>query len=118
MVNRMHELGVHALFSSLTPENAERVYHHDCVKHVRVVSSLPGYVSQRLRSLDRIRLSEREFDIVYRGRPLPSWYGKCTQEKVSIGIHARRMAQNYGLRIDCEVDEESRVYGSRVDEIF
>ena len=113
MTHRMSELGIHAVFSSLTPENAQRVYHHKHLANMLVVSGLPGYISERMKNTQRVDLRRRSVDLVYRGRPLPIWLGKCSEEKVEIGRHAIRMAQRYGLTVDCKVKEEDRVYGKR-----
>ena len=113
MTHRMSDLGIHAVFSSLTPENAQRVYHHNHMANILVVSGLPGYISERMKNTQRADLRRRSVDLVYRGRPLPVWLGKCSEEKVEIGHHAIRMAQRYGLTVDCKVKEEDRVYGKR-----
>ena len=113
MTRRMYELGIRAIFSSLTPENAQRVYHHSHMANMLVVSGLPGYISERMKNTQRVDLRRRSVDLVYRGRPLPIWLGKCSEEKVELGHHAIRMAQRFGLTVDCKVKEEDRVYGKR-----
>ena len=111
MTRRMADLGISVVFSSLAPENARRVYHHDHLGGIRVVSCLPGYVPERTKEFQRVPLTERKFDIVYRGRPLPIWLGKCSQEKVDIGLQALRLADRFGLVADCKMTECDRIYG-------
>ena len=113
MAYQMSHLGIEAVFSSLSPDNASKVYHHEFIRHVCIVPSLPGYVSQNLLSLTSPPLSKREFDIVYRGRSLASWYGKYTQEKMKIGLHATDLSQRHGLRSNCKFGEEDRIYGTQ-----
>jgi hypothetical protein len=112
MSARMADLGIRAVFSSLSPENILQVYHHEHLAGIRFFSGLPGYVSERLRSVSAPPISERPFHLVYRGRPVPIWLGKFSREKVCIGLQALDMAEKYGLNVDCKVREEDRVYGS------
>ncbi len=113
MTRRMVELGIDAVFSSLTSQNIPRVYHHEGMARVRFISGLPGYISDRLRKVDSAPLAERPFDLVYRGRPLPIWLGRFGQEKAEIGLQAVRMAERYGLKADCDTREDARVYGTK-----
>lgn len=118
MARRMAGLGIDAVFSSLTPENIRRTYHHEHVAGRRFVSGLPGYVSNRLREVDSPPLAGRPFDLVYRGRPLPIWLGRFSQEKAGIGLQALRMAERYGLEVDCDTREEARVYGAKWNDLL
>lgn len=118
MTRRMAGLGIDAVFSSLTPENIRRTYHHEHVAGLRFVSGLPGYISNRLREVDTPPLAGRPFDLVYRGRPLPIWLGRFGQEKAGIGLQAVRMAEHYGLNVDCDTREEARVYGAKWNDLL
>ncbi|MFZ2103518.1 MAG: hypothetical protein WAU86_23445 [Oricola sp.] len=118
MTGRMAEIGIDAVFSSLTPENVRRTYHHEHVAGFRFVSGLPGYISSRLREMDTPPLADRPFDLVYRGRPLPIWLGRFGQEKAEIGSQALRMAERYGLKADCDTREEARVYGTKWNDLL
>ena len=118
MTRRMAELGIRAVFSSLTPDNIERVYHHEHLAGVRFVSGLPGYVSERLRRLPIVPLVDRPHHLVYRGRPLPIFLGTFAQEKVGIGLQALKMAETYDLKIDCKLSEEDRVYGRHWNDLL
>lgn len=111
MTLRMAELGIGAVFSSLEPDNIRRVYHHEHVADTRFISSLPGYVPERLHRIATTPLSARPFDIVYRGRPLPIWLGRSSQEKETIGVQVLEIAETFGLQVDCRMREEDRVYG-------
>lgn len=118
MARRMWELGVGAVFSSLSVENIRRVYHHEHLAEVRFVSGLPGYVSRRLHKIPPRPLESRVYDLVYRGRPLPIWLGKFSQEKSRIGIQAMAMAKKYNLNVNCGISEEERVYGVNWNELL
>ena len=112
ITRRMYDIGVNAVFSSLSPETARRVYRHAYLDGITFVSGLPGYISERMKSIPRVGLTRRTVDLVYRGRPLPIWLGRCSEEKVEISHHAVRMANRFGLSVDCKVREEDRVYGN------
>ena len=118
MTRRMSELGVGAVFSSLSVENISRVYHHEHLSSVRFVSGLPGYVSPRLHRVVPQPLAERVYDLVYRGRPVPIWLGKSGQEKTQIGLQAQAMAKKYDLNVNCATSEKDRVYGLQWNELL
>lgn len=108
---RIIELGIDVVFSSLSQENITKVYHHNDLSKVCFCSSLPGYVPRRLRTVVSPPLSQRGIDIVYRGRQLPISMGKFAQEKALIGIHGLAFAKKYNLSADCEIGEKKRIYG-------
>jgi hypothetical protein len=118
MTRQMSELGVGAVFSSLSVENIRRVYHHEHLAGVRFVSGLPGYVSSRLHRVVPKPLVARVYDLVYRGRPVPIWLGKFGQEKAQIGLHAQAMAKKYDLNVNCATSEKDRVYGLQWNELL
>jgi hypothetical protein len=115
-VNRMKarqaELGFSAVFSSLSRDTLRRVYFGDTVGGIRYFSCLPGYVPDSFQKLSGPPIAKRPFDIVYRGRDLPFWLGRAGQEKRKIGEQAQRMADDYGLKVDLNWTEESRIYGN------
>jgi len=80
----------------------------------KLVYNLAGYVSdelvqrgQRLTKPD----GERTIDIGYRGRQLPFYMGKGSQEKHLIALRFRKRAAGLDLKIDVETDEDKRIYG-------
>lgn len=112
MAERMAELGVQAVVSSLDLENIARVYHHRSLRDVLFVSALPGYVTGELESVQPRPLANRELDVVYRGREVPFWLGRMSREKIEIARQARAMAARHGLRCDIETAEDRRIYGA------
>jgi hypothetical protein len=81
---------------------------------LKVVSALPGYVSDGLPALgDRFGLPDeaRPVDVGYRGRRAPAAWGAAAQEKYEIGLRFLSHAEGSGLRLDIAVDEASRLYG-------
>ena len=83
---------------------------------LRLVYTLPGYVSEDLLALaSRFAKpsAQRAIDIGYRGRQLPYWFGKGSQEKHWIGVRFRELARDPGLTLDIESEEEKRFYGDK-----
>lgn len=115
MCEKIRSLGVDAVFSSMVPENIAKVYGNKNLLQVDFVSSLPGYVSDRLLRIKPAPLGKRKYDIVYRGRSLPIWMGKFAREKTDIVRHAINLRQIYKITIDCKTDEQDRIYGRAWD---
>ena len=77
------------------------------------MTTLTGFVPENLVHWPRRPLSERAFDVVYRGRDLPYWLGRLTQEKHWIAEGFLELAPRYGLRTDIGWREQDRIYGDR-----
>ncbi len=94
------------------------------LKHTRVprlIYTLPGYVSEDLvkRARRFTKPSERRtIDIGYRGRQLPYWFGKGSQEKHWIGVRFLELAAGTGLRLDIASEEDKRIYGDKYYEFL
>ena len=107
------EFGIDCVLTALEPPYAEQVYKgHTNVS--TVVSVLPGYVSQELvEAADRLTKpdEERRIDVGYRGRPIPAYMGRGSQEKIEIGTKFAERAPGTGLTVDIAITEEERIYG-------
>jgi len=113
MKARMKELGVCAVFSSLEPGNAQRVYGGELLENVYFFSSLPGYIADSHRKLDPLSIAVRPYDVVYRGRSLIPVLGRHAQEKQRIGEQMLSAAPSHGLKVDIDSSEERRIYGDQ-----
>lgn len=111
MRQRMAELGVNAVFSSLEVHNLKKVYDSSDVAEIKFYSCLPGYIANDFKTWAPPPISERPLDIVYRGRDLPFKLGRMGQEKRAIGEKMRALSCVHGLRIDIASTEDSRIYG-------
>jgi hypothetical protein len=82
----------------------------------KLVYTLPGYVSDELVHRAR-RLTkpdqDRAIDIGYRGRRLPFWMGKGSQEKHIIALRFRERAADLDLKVDVETEGGKRIYGEK-----
>jgi hypothetical protein len=111
----LSEHEIDCVFTQVEPEYFGEVYG----KYTRVpklVHNLPGHVSDELvcASAHHARLGRvRPIDVGYRGRSLPAYWGRGSQEKAEIGRRFAQLAAGTGLSLDIESSEEARLYGER-----
>jgi len=110
---KMSQLGVGVVFSNLNypPQVMKWTYEEGMFPNVWFFSCLPGYISKRFKELQPPPISNRPFDIVYRGRTLPPQLGLHAQDKRIIGEQMLAAAGKYGLRVDISSEESDRIYG-------
>lgn len=105
--------GIDCVYTCLEPSEARRVYgRHTAVE--KLVSNLPGYVSEGLVRNSRrltIPLARRTVDVGYRGRPLLPYLGRGAMEKREIGERFGELARESSLRLDVATGETDRLYG-------
>ena len=104
------EIGIDILFTAAPEPAAGRLY-DERLPGVRRVHTLTGYVPEGLRQASPPPLRSRRVDVGYRGRDLPFWLGRLTQEKRSIAEGFQERSAAYGLRTDIAWRENDRVYG-------
>ena len=106
--------GIDCVYTLVEPAYTQETY----LKHTRVprlIYNLPGYVSEEmLRAAKQYAKTDdkRTIDVGYRGRRLPYYMGRGSQEKHLIGVEFRKRALAVGLRVDIATDEEKRIYGN------
>jgi hypothetical protein len=106
------EAGVDCVFTCMAPPLGERAYGHAGVE--RVVTVLPGYVSERLRREgDRWGRDDdaRTIDVGYRARKPPDDWSGAAREKYEIASGFARRAEGLGLALDISTEERDRIYG-------
>lgn len=108
----IERLGIDAVFTTVPMTSVEAVYPQGRFPGVDFIPTLTGYVPED-RSIDGFArpLEERTTLIGYRGRRLPHHYGDLGQEKLNIGLHAKRLAETRNLPVDIEVEDSQRIYG-------
>jgi hypothetical protein len=109
----IEELGINAVFTTVPMASLDAVYPRGRFPGVDFVPTLTGYVPED-RTIDTFArpMEERDVLIGYRGRRLPHHYGDLGQEKLNIGLHVKRLADERGLPVDIEVDDSRRIYGN------
>jgi hypothetical protein len=110
-VGTIADLGIHAIYSVVNEDAAEAIYHHDCIKQVRRLHTLTGFVPRHLVTAKVPDYERRPIDVGYRARKLPMWLGEAGQEKWLIGEWFKRDAKRHHLVCDIEHDASKRIYG-------
>ncbi len=105
------DVGIGVLFTAAPEPSASQLY-DERLPGVRRVPTLTGYVPANLQTIRVASLKDRTIDVAYRGRELPFWLGRLTQEKVWIGQGFLERAPRYGLRCDIGWRETERIYGT------
>ena len=106
------DAGINVLFTAAQEPAAGQLYDQR-LPGVRRVPTLTGYVPDNTQSLPLKPMGQRPIDVGYRGRDLPFWLGRLTQEKVWIAQRFLEHAAEYGLRCDIGWREKDRIYGTR-----
>lgn len=104
---------IDCIYTLLEPEYFKDVY-QKYTEVKRIAYYIPGYVSDSLITASEkfvLPDEKRAIDIGYRGRELPFYSGKGSQEKTRIAIEFKKRASTLGLKLDLEIKEEKRIYG-------
>jgi hypothetical protein len=111
-LDRFH---IDCVYSLLKPAYFKDVY-QKYTKVPKLEHNLTGYVSDDLiknaQKFSNPRYARR-IDVGYRGRRLPFYSGKGSQEKYEIGVRFLEHANGLGFKLDIETDERSRLYGEK-----
>ena len=110
MIQEIKDLKIDVMSGSLSEANARSVY-SKVLRNVTYVGTLPGYISESFYNHTNVKISDRHYDIVYRGRELPIYCGLHSQEKRNIGLLGKRLCEKFELKHDIEIDEKNRIYG-------
>jgi hypothetical protein len=109
----LNEHKIDCVFTHVDPEYFGEVY-GKYTSVPRLEFNVPGYVSDDLLAAAARHArpeSERTVDVGYRGRPLPVFMGRGSQEKAEIGTRFAALARNLDLSMDIDTSEEGRLYG-------
>ncbi len=109
----LNEHAIDCVFTHIEPAYFSQVYGR-YTNVPRLEYNLPGYVSEELLAAARrhARPAEsRPIDVGYRGRPLPLYWGRGSQEKAEIGVRFAELAAGTDLVLDIDTTEEGRLYG-------
>lgn len=109
----MERLGVTVLFTVVNKDAIRKIYRHPWMENVRFEQTLTGFVPEHLLERCVPPYDQREMDVAYRARKVPSWLGEFGQEKWEIGQRFGEDAEKYGLRCDIAFSEAERIYGEK-----
>jgi len=109
MTAMMRYIGIHILFTLVPQDEISKIWTEERLPRVTKLTTLAGYVPRI--DVQPPPLKSRSLDVGYRGRTIPYWIGKITQDKVWIGQGFMQHAQRYKLRCNIAWHEEDRIYG-------
>jgi hypothetical protein len=110
----LNDHAIDCVYTCLESSEFDKVY-RQYTSVPRLVSNIPGYVSEALIEAGRqwtVPRESRTVDVGYRGRPLPAYLGHGAMEKHQIGVRFEELARASGLRLDLAAGEGDRLYGS------
>lgn len=111
---KISDLGINEVFTCVPDPFIDLVYPAERFPNVIFTSFFTGYLPPSLENnLDVNPLYERPYHIVYRGRPLPYYYGSLGQEKWLIGKNVKAACEARSIPHDIEWAEEKRIYGNQ-----
>jgi hypothetical protein len=111
------ELGISVVFTVQPDDTVKAAYQTHphwktpILQNVRFVSTLTGFVDERLVKRDVPPYEKRQLDVTYRARRLPFWVGRAGLEKYEIAAKFLKSAKQYKLKCDISTDESDRIYG-------
>jgi hypothetical protein len=109
----LHELGATSIYSCFGPEQRAILYpllEHRAAFH----DTLTGFIDEDAAAALAGRVaphSRRRWDIVYRARNLPYWFGSHGQLKHRIAEAVQHRARGLGLSTDISTRPEDTIYG-------
>ena len=111
----LNHFQIDCVYTLVEPEYFGEVYQkYTDVPHL--IYHIPGYVSEKVIEAGQqfgCVDSERRIDIGYRGRLLPAYMGKGSQEKGEISEQFGKRSRGSDLIIDLETKENERLYGEK-----
>jgi hypothetical protein len=111
----LHELGVTSVYSNFGPDQRDTLYPR-LGPHATFHETLTGFIDEDAAAALAGRIvphSQRPYDIVYRARNLPYWFGSNGQLKHRIGEAVQAQAGELGLKTDISTRAEDTIYGDR-----
>jgi hypothetical protein len=108
------ELGATSVYSCLNPEQWATLYPR-LVERATFHETLTGFVDEGAAVALAGRIlphARRPFDIVYRAKKLPYWFGSHGQLKHRVADVVQKRAGDVGLRTDISTRPEDTIYGT------
>jgi hypothetical protein len=108
------ELGATSVYSCFGPEDWETLY-PSLVRRAAFHETLTGFIDENAASELRNRIiphAQRPWDIVYRARNLPYWFGSHGQLKHRIAEVVSESVDKFDLRTNISTRPEDTIYGA------
>jgi len=111
----LHELGVSVVFSNFGDDQQKLLYPLMKEK-ATFYKCLTGYIDQNMEKAFKPRVlpvDVRPYDLVYRARRLPYWFGRHGQLKHRVAEVFAERAGAHGIKCDISTREEDAIVGER-----
>lgn len=109
----MRNLDINIIFTPYLPEKIPLIYDEVCLPGAVKLNTLTGYIPHYFLYQQIRPIEVRPVDVGYRGRVIPYWLGKLSQEKVWIGQGFLKYSKQYDLSCDISSYEKDRIYGEK-----
>ena len=106
---KINFLKIDVLYSCAPLEISKKIYKSLSPK-TTILETLTGYAPENVNSKLIKPHCQRNFDVFYRARKLPFWYGKLAQDKYEIGEKFVSICEKK-LKLNISTHEKDRVYG-------
>lgn len=103
-------IGVDHVFSVADPKTSAILYPPGLCSF-STSSILTGYVSETMCQWPTLKWHDRKYDMTYRARKLPSWYGDLGSNKGDLASTLKAKTKHTRLQVDFSSQEEKRLYG-------
>ena len=111
MSDRIHELGIHVVFTLADDEARSLIYRHLIDDEVQFIRTATAYVPDYLIEASRTPIETRSIQLSYRAREVPYWWGALAQEKVSVAQALAAKLKSKGVRFDVDTSTAGRITG-------
>jgi hypothetical protein len=109
----MRYLDIKVLFTLVPEAEIPKIWDEARLPHVVKLNTLAGYIPDGLVGVQAPPIELRPIDVGYRGRELPYWLGRLSQDKVTIAQGFLARVERYGLCCDIAWKEYERIYGDK-----
>jgi hypothetical protein len=110
LIKFIRDCGIDVVYTVAPPIAAKALY-ADQVSGLDVETYLTGYVSHWLRLENPIPLRKRSFDVGYRGRKYPYWFGQPVVDKIEVADAFAKKLSRSRFRHNMSTRERDRIYG-------
>ena len=109
----MLDVKFHLIFTVVPNKSISLVYPPDEFASMNLINNLTGYVPDNLSSKFNAHTppSKRSCVIAYRGRQLPTQYGRLGQEKTEIAKRVKAYCRLHNIKHDIAYKDKDRIYG-------
>lgn len=110
LISFANSIGTNVFFT-VVPEHSSKALYSELNKNCRLITYLTGYISEELCVEPIIEIRNRRFDISYRGREYPAWFGQIMKKKIDLAMALKKYPAFSKLKLNVSIKEKDRLYG-------